>query len=406
MSIPNPSTNSGCLGLLFQFYQYIGNLLFGASEEDKGYVAGFSIDQLYNPANTSQSLLHILQCNYQEAQEKAGDGNTAYVPLGWFMIFGKPEDGSAIDRKDVQLVPRSIMQLVLTIDENVVRSPEENCSLGGAVALPDENDSAMGSPGLSFHLKKVNEYLGASSCQTDPGMTLSYMHHAIFPNQALNTYYHNYVEEDSIAEGREMTLGDLEYFKKETDLVFFSTTQLFMMKRILDFQQAHEQNLKVIFSGYDLFLGRLANKLNMWEAEQMAAGASMDPIHCFTLKAEVVNIPDLIEDGETTPLQEPVSPYGDFEIDNPDGEVAQEPTTGTTDKAPLCDALEAAGIPLAWLGNPCPPVWELMESILSTVNTFDSGIDPNAIACTFLETSYGDGPMRKDVMDAGEIETT
>lgn len=221
---------------------------------------------------------------------------------------------------------------------------------------------------------KISDYPIGS---TDTTVKIVCKHHKIYRN--FRTEYHNFLERSS----EKLKLRDFEFYKRETQLVFFTTTQLLLIGTILknSISTTTSGKAKVLFSGYDQYVGRTGMSSRMDRMTDFANRGVPDPTNWFSLKAEIIPAREFLD--KAGPMAE------ESENDGPPnpGNCCCEPK----EQAPPspCERLAAslnknedeAEIPSVANGHPCPDPWYYTTAILGETNAKMPTNTPARDAC-------------------------
>ena len=361
MSIHKPLT---ALATFFKTVIGAFATLFGfkidGTQEEAEFVGGFQIDNLYDPGNPEGTLLDILESNIGYLEEEPTSAE--YVTIGWFIRINHAE----LNNADNDLKPLDITQLIISRDLDQVYAFEER--------------------DLAYRISE-------DSTSTYEG---GYNNHRIFPDHA--TYYHNFVESNYQELPAEMTspdgdwlkMQDLDHFKSETEVVFFSRSQLLMLKRIMDMTYQKNRVYDCVFSGYKLRTGRVASLNTMGELEQFklnGPSSGNDFEEWFSLKVELVERsfldPEAMDKYQSNLHLEP-------EYANPDDETNDDASalfrtsvvpdsstpTGPSTHEEICRSIEAGSIPVINYGAPCPTAWITASAMIDeTIGRLGPALD-------------------------------
>jgi len=309
---------------------------------DEAIYAGFSIDKLfkYDDENTTHLLTKLFTHDkiafpYQEDQQTGGKPDFLLTTIGWVFQF-KPIQSSPVTEPEMDYLPVGIKQLVM------IQSVEDS---GDPIEI-------------NFRLFDASQNLKELTTLDPtqlPSYPLTYQNYSISPQGNVENYY-NKVESCS-----SMSMKSYNLYKKETLGVFFSRSQLLMMKHLLEFVQEKSYNditPKVIFSGYKLNTGRLASHTNMLELETMdnALGGFNNLSEWFSLKAEMMPGEEINVSSSMNNQQPPDGAV--VGVNGYDHVTAQN-----------CKNLLLGKVPSIFFGQPCPPGWDVVNNILEEVLT-------------------------------------
>jgi len=346
-------TNPGCLGSIW-------NKLFGPVPFPlPPYWASFTLEQV-NGKNF-RNLLGILQGNHIVVPSNGTDPEKHYVSIGWqfhYTVAGANSSNMAKTDDQASITPSMVSQIVAHF-----------------------YGSQRKFLGVSRHSvwEELTPNLPVEDLST-ASLNIETNHHKKFPDHL--TPYHNFISTPIITD--DLLLEKFEFYKPETELIFFSRTQLLLMKAILE----KRSKCTVLFSGFDTYVGRTAMPSRMLSMQSQQQKNMPDPTHWFTLKAEIM---------DTRAFQSDAEELSDISLikSKKDREKLPDPVSPRAMR--FCELQgsdnDPPSIPVAYVGENCPDPWYFLAALTKSLLNYDPSLDPEKAMCIMEDNLMQGNPV-------------